>query len=162
LVGWVRLTHHECDNGVSNFAQFMYGAGPSTLYDESRLSYETAKWMERQFAWAPARLYRQLSRSLMAGHLVPMREWPPDKLPPNLFENGPDARVKTKITFMTGTRNKTFSPTSQRKTYEWFCAHHGNGRHTFAPLEGFGHLDVWLAKEQSKVHDVVLKGLARR
>jgi hypothetical protein len=160
LVAWSRLTHYESQNGVCNFAQFMYGAGPSTLYDESKLTDTTARWMEGQFAWAPARLYRQLARSLLAGHLVPMREWPEDWLARNLFEDGP-AKIDTKIRFITGTRNRCFSPTSQRKTYEWFSAYHPKGQHDFKPLEGFGHLDVWLAADQSKVHEIVLEGLER-
>jgi pimeloyl-ACP methyl ester carboxylesterase len=160
LVTWSRLTHYEAENGVCNFAQFMYGAGPSTLYDESKLTEVTARWMEGQFAWAPARLYRQLARSLLAGHLVPMREWPADALAPDLFENGP-APMDTRITFITGTRNRCFSPTSQRKTYEWFSAYHAKDQHQFRPLEGFGHLDVWLAADQSAVHKVVLEGLRR-
>jgi pimeloyl-ACP methyl ester carboxylesterase len=160
LVAWSRLTHHEAQNGVCNFAQFMYGAGPSTLYDESKLTEETARWMEGQFAWAPARVYRQLARSLLAGHLVPMREWPDGTLAPDLFENGP-APVDTRITFITGTRNRCFSPTSQRKTYEWFSAYHAKDQHQFRPLEGFGHLDVWLAADQSMVHEIVLEGLRR-
>jgi hypothetical protein len=160
LVGWVRMTHHECQNDVSNFAQFMYGAGPSTLYDESRLTEDTARWMEGQLAWAPARLYRQIARSLLAGHLVPLREWPPETLAPTLFESGP-VPMDTRITFMTGTRNRCFSPTSQRKTYEWFSAYHGKDQHAFEPLEGFGHLDVWLAADQSLVHEVVVNGLER-
>jgi pimeloyl-ACP methyl ester carboxylesterase len=160
LVTWSRLTHYEAENGVSNFAQFMYGAGPSTLYDESKLTEVTARWMEGQFAWAPARLYRQIARSLLAGHLVPMREWPGDALAANLFEHGP-APMDTRITFITGTRNRCFSPTSQRKTYEWFSAYHAKDQHQFRPLEGFGHLDVWLAADQSAVHEVVLEGLRR-
>jgi pimeloyl-ACP methyl ester carboxylesterase len=163
LVAWVRLTHHECNNDACNFAQFMYGVGPSTLYDESKLTEETARWMERQFAWAPARLYRQLARSMLAGHLVPLQLWDQAQLPTNLFEQGPDKDLDTKITFIVGTRNRTFSPTSQLRTYEWFSAHHENpaDQYEFKALEGFGHLDVWLAADQSTVHDVVLQGLER-
>jgi hypothetical protein len=161
LVGWSRMTHHECSNDVSNFGQFMYGAGPSTLYDESKLSDVTARWMETQLAWAPARLYRQISRSLIAGHLVPMRRWEPAKLKTDLFETGPARNVDTLITFITGTRNRCFSPTSQWKTYEWFRRHQPQIEHRFQPLEGFGHLDVWLAADQSLVHEYVVEGLER-
>ena len=162
LVAWVKLTHHECDNSVCNFAQFMYGVGPSTLYDEAKLTKETAQWMQGQFGWAPARLYRQLARSILAGHLVPMQQWPGNELGANLFEAGPKD-LGTKITFMVGTRNRTFSPTSQLMTYQWFSAHHDHPQtqYKFVPLEDFGHLDVWLAKDQSKVQDVVLEGLSR-
>jgi hypothetical protein len=163
LIAWVRLTHHECENDVCNFAQFMYGVGPSTLYDESKLTEETARWMEQQFAWAPARLYCQLARSMLAGHLVPMERWDESELPTNLFERGPDVDLDTKITFMVGTRNRTFSPASQLRTYEWFSAHHDNptSQYEFKALEGFGHLDVWLAQDQAKVHEVVIDGLSR-
>jgi hypothetical protein len=159
LVAWVRMTHHECANDVSNFGQYMYGAGPSTLYDESKLSERTAEWMATQLAWAPARLYRQIARSVIAGHLVPMRPWEADQLRPDLFESGPPPEVDTRITFMTGTRNRCFSPTSQWKTCEWFRGHQPGHGHEFKPLEGFGHLDVWLAEDQDLVHEAVLNGL---
>jgi hypothetical protein len=159
LVGWSRLTHHECESDVCNFAQFMYGAGPSTLYEESRLSPETRRWMEGQFAWAPVRLYRQIGRSLLVGHLVPMRHWDPSMLRMDLFETGP-SKVDTRITFITGTRNRCFSPASQLRTFEWFSAHQPDQGHQFKPLEGFGHLDVWIGQHQEPVHEVVLDGLA--
>lgn len=160
LVAWVRATHHECENDVCNFAQFMYGAGPSTLYEESRLNEATARWMESQFAWAPARLYRQIARSLLAGHLVPMRQWQHEHLRMDVFEAGPPAHVDSRITFMTGTRNRCFAPLGQQRTYEWFCAHQPHHGHDFRPLHGYGHLDVWVGREREPVDDVVLAGLS--
>jgi pimeloyl-ACP methyl ester carboxylesterase len=158
ILEWVRLTHRECEDPVCNFGQFMYGAGPSTLYDERYLQPETRTWMRGQLAWAPIRLYRQISRSLMAGHLVPMREWEDSHLPERLFEDGPAKNVETRITFMTGSDNRCFSPLSQRRTHEWFSAFQPN-EHMFKPIDGFGHLDVWLRDDNQPVHDVVLDGL---
>jgi hypothetical protein len=160
ILNWVKLTHRECEDPVANFGQFMYGSGPSTLYEERHLTPETRTWMRDQLAWAPIRLYRQISRSLMAGHLVPMREWA-DALPENLFEDGPADRMTAKITFITGSDNRCFSPLSQRRTHEWFSAFQPN-RHDFVPIDGFGHLDVWLRPDAEPVHEAVRAGLEPR
>jgi hypothetical protein len=164
LVEWVRWTHNECESDVCNFGNFMYGSGRSTLYDEGTLEPITRKWMENQLSWAPMRLYRQMARSLVAGHLVPMREWDEDSVRGDLFETGPPADMKTRITFITGTENRTFSPRSQERTYEWFSRYHGDEQHAFWPLEGYGHLDVWLREDSSRpgsVFDKVVDGLKR-
>ena len=157
MVEWVRLTHHECEDDVCNFGQFMYGSGASTLYEERRLTRETREWMRDQLAWAPIRVYRQIGRSLLAGHLVPMREWG-RALPDDLFEAGPAAHMDARVTFITGSENRCFSPLSQRRTHEWLSAFQP-GRHSFEPIDGFGHLDVWLRDDAEPVHEAVLEGL---
>lgn len=159
LVGWVRLTHNECRSDVCNFGNFMYGDGRRTLYDERDLRPETREWMEDQLSWAPMRLYRQMARSLVAGHLVPMREWPHDMLRGDLFETGPTPS-KTQITFIAGAENRCFSPRSQQRTYEWFASFQPD-QHELALLPGFGHLDVWLRPDAAPVFDTVIAGLRR-
>jgi len=157
LVNWVRMTHNECTSDVCNFGNFMYGDGRRTLYDERDLRPETREWMENQLSWAPMRLYRQIARSLVAGHLVPMREWPDDVLRGDLFETGP-SESNTQITFIAGAENRCFSPRSQQRTYEWFASHQP-GQHRLAVLPGFGHLDVWLRPDAAPVFDKVIAGL---
>jgi len=157
LVDWVRLTHNECRSDVCNFGNFMYGDGRSTLYRESKLTPETRDWMQDQLSWAPTRVYRQLARSLLAGHLVPMREWPDELLRADLFENGPSP-MDTRITFVAGSDNRTFSPRSQERTCEWFSSFQP-GQHQFRTLEGFGHLDVWLREDSRPVFDKVVEWL---
>jgi hypothetical protein len=159
IVRWVQRRRRGPEGPVTAFAQWMYGSAPSALFDPMTLEPATLAWLETQFAWAPLRLYRQIGRSLVAGHLVPMREWAPHDLPPDLFRRGP-ADVDTKITFMTGTANRCFSPLSQQRTYEWFSTYHGHDRHALKALPGFGHLDVWLRPDAAPVFDVVVEGLA--
>jgi pimeloyl-ACP methyl ester carboxylesterase len=159
LVAWVRLVHREGPSDVRNFAHFMYGSGPSTLFDESTLDPETREWLENQLSWAPIRLYRQISRSLLAGHLVPLQEWD-ERLPGDVFETGPAENDALRITFITGTENRTFSPRSQQRTHEWF-ERYQPGQHVFRPLEGFGHLDVWLRPDAAPVFEEVIEGLER-
>lgn len=156
LVRWVERRRHATEGPVTGFAQWMYGSARPALFDPTTLENETLEWLETQFAWAPLRLYRQIARSLIAGHLVPMREWPQSDLPRDVFRTGP-AEIDTKITFMTGTANHCFSPLSQRRTYEWF-RHHGDDRHVLKSLKGFGHLDVWL-RPDAEVFETVVKGL---
>ena len=157
LVNWVRMTHNECRSDVCNFGNFMYGDGRRTLYDERDLRPETREWMENQLSWAPMRLYRQIARSLVAGHLVPMREWPDDVLRGDLFETGP-SESNTQITFIAGAENRCFSPRSQQRTYDWFASHQP-GQHRLEVLPGFGHLDVWLRPDAAPVFDKVIAGL---
>jgi hypothetical protein len=113
--------------------------------------------MENQLSWAPMRLYRQMARSLVAGHLVPMREWPHDMLRGDLFETGP-SKSDTRITFIAGAENRCFSPRSQQRTYEWFASHQPR-QHKLEVLPGFGHLDVWLRPDAAPVFDTVIAGL---
>jgi len=136
----------------------MYGAGPSTLYDERTLTPATRLWMEDQLSWAPIRLYRQIVRSLSAGRLVPLREWPDDLLRNDLFDVGPQSH-DARITFMAGAQNRTFSPLGQQRTLDWFSTFQPC-RHRFCELEGFGHLDVWLRPDVEAVHALVLNGLS--
>jgi hypothetical protein len=158
LVQWVERTGQGSEGRVSGFAQWMYGGGPSSLYDPRTLDKETLEWLQTQFAWAPMRLYQQIGRSLLVGHLVPMRDWTDEDLRLDLFRTGP-ADVETRITFITGTENRCFSPLSQRRTYEWFSKYHGHGKHRLVLLRGFGHLDVWLRPDAGVVYDEVVKGL---
>lgn len=163
LVQWVDRTRRSSDGEgpVSSFHQWMYGGKRSTLYDPRTLEKETLEWLETQFAWAPLRLYKQIGRSLRAGHLVPMRDWTENELQPDLFRTGP-ADVETRITFMAGTENRCFSPSSQRRTYEWFSKYQGHDKHDIVDLPGFGHLDVWLRPDSPIVFEKIVKGLLDR
>jgi hypothetical protein len=157
LVRWTRLQRGTVATDVSSFAQFMYGSGHSTLYEERMLEPATREWMRNQLAWAPMRLYRQIARSVLAGHLVPMREWDGGRLH-DIFSEGPHDNGETKVTFMTGAANRCFAPISQQRTFEWFSAYQPK-RHAFVQIPGYGHLDVWLRRRADEVHEVVLKGL---
>jgi hypothetical protein len=156
LVDWVQLTHNECRSDVCNFGNFMYGDGRSTLYRESTLRKDTREWMENQLSWAPTRVYRQIARSLLAGHLVPMREWPDELLRGDLFETGPSTDAR--ITFVAGSENRCFSPRSQQRTCEWFSSFQP-GQHKFETLDGFGHLDVWMREDSAWIFDKVIEWL---
>ena len=67
MVGFVKLTHHECDNDVCRLASFTYGTGLPTLWRHENLNDETHEWIKGEFAAVPLTFFKQMARCVRAG-----------------------------------------------------------------------------------------------
>ena len=158
LAAWVKLVRRECANPVCRFTSYMYGVGPDILWSHQQLTPPTHDWVGREFSWVPMTFFRQIWRSVKAGHLIPVKGLP--GLPESFVAQPPD--TKAKITFMAGTANRCFAPESQQRSYEYFSAHAPPGWHEHVPLEGYGHLDVFYgAHAATETYPKILAGLSR-
>jgi hypothetical protein len=138
----VRVTHHECDNPVCKHASFTYGLGFPTMWDHENLDDATHEWIKGEFAHVPMSLFRQIANSIAAGELVSTGRYP-NELPP-LFTTQPP-QTNARFVFMTGDRNRTFSPEAMARTFEFF-ERFAPGKHIFQKVAGYGHLDMFFGR----------------
>lgn len=157
ITAFVKLTHHECDNPVCRYASFTYGTGFPTLWRHENLNSATHDWIKGEFAHVPLTFFRQMSRSVARGRLVPVEGRP--QLPENPVAGPP--RTDARVAFFSGTRNRCFLPDSQARTFDYFNAHRRD-YHSLHLLAGYGHLDVFMGQDaSSEVFPVMLGELER-
>jgi hypothetical protein len=136
LARWARLVRHEYDNPINAATTYIYGGESQALWRRDNLDDKTLDWLAREFGYAPFSFFKQIRRCSDVGHLVPVEE--SLGLPPDLMSAGPPDG--TRFTFLTGTANRFFLPSGQRKTYTHFNEIQP-GRHELVELKGFGHVD---------------------
>jgi hypothetical protein len=154
---FVRGTHHECDNLVCRMVSFTYGSGFPALWSHTNLDEATHNWVSGEFAEVPLSFFRQMARSVHAGHLVPLSAL--EGLPESYVDQEPatDAR----FVFLAGEDNRCFLPESQQRSFEFF-ARHRRGRDSLYRIRGYGHLDVFLGRNAARdVFPLILEELAR-
>lgn len=143
LQGLVKLTHHECNNGVCRFSSFTYGTGFPVLWRHENLSERTHNWIRQEFGNVPMSFFRQMTRCLDAGHLV--SQLPGLPADSTEFRPGTDAR----IAFIAGELNACFKWQSQQASFDWFERYQPN-YHSLHVLGGYGHLDVFIGKNAER------------
>jgi pimeloyl-ACP methyl ester carboxylesterase len=146
LVGFVRLTHRECDNIVCRFASFTYGVGFPTLWRHENLNDETHDWLSGEFAAVPLTFFQQIGRCMRAGHLVSSD--PGGRLPASFTAQPP--KTEARFAFFAGEENRCFVPESQRRTHAWFRQHRPHGTDTLHVIPGYAHLDVFMGKDAGR------------
>ena len=157
LQALVKLTHHECDNGVCRFSSFTYGTGFPVLWRHENLSPTVHEWIRQEFAAVPITFFRQMARCLNAGHLVspyglPSLAADPTASPP---------KTNARFALVAGELNNCFNWQSQRSTFDWF-ERHRPGYHSLHVLGGYGHLDVFIGKNAAQdTFPVILAALDR-
>ncbi len=157
LAGWGAAARREATDPVLGFANFLYGVGPDVLFSRDALADPVARWLPREFGYAPFSFFEQMRRSVRAGHVVPVSDL--YALPRDLLAGAP--RTGARFTLLAGTRNTCFVPAAQERTHAWLDAH-APGRHALRLLDGRGHQDPWFARDADRdVHPVVLAALAR-
>jgi hypothetical protein len=155
--GWVRLTHHECDNQVCKLASYTYGTGKPTLWLHKNLNDATHDWLKDEFAEVPLTFFDQITRCVKAGQLISVEGLP--ELPERFADQPP--QTDARFAFFAGDRNVCFLPVSQRRTHEWFEGH-APGRHSLHVLPRYSHLDVFMGKDAARdVFPLILDELAR-
>jgi hypothetical protein len=157
ISAFVRLTHRECDNLVCRYASFTYGVGFPTLWRHENLNDETHDWLTHEFAAVPLTFFRQIGRSIRAGHLVSVDGQL--KLPRRFGAEPPmtDAR----IALFAGAMNRCFLPESQVRTFRYLDAIRP-GYHSLHVIPEYAHLDVFMGKDAARdVFPIMLRELNR-
>lgn len=142
---WVKLTHHECDNGVCKLASYTYGSGKPTLWRHENLNEATHAWMRHEFADVPLTFFAQMRRCVAAGRLLSVEGRP--ELPADLTSQAP--QTDARFVLLAGEMNACFEPESQQRTFDWL-QRHAPGRHALHHLPGYGHLDVFMGKDAAR------------
>ncbi len=157
MVGFVRLTHRECDNTVCRMVSFTYGSGWPALWSHDNLDDATHDWIRGEFAEVPMTFFAQMNKCIRAGHLVAVSER--DGLPSSYVDQAP--QTDARIVLLAGEDNLCFLPESQARTFE-FLEQHRPGRDALHRIKGYGHLDVFLGKNAAKdTYPLILEELAR-
>lgn len=143
----VHATHFECGNAVCKHSSFVYGVGFPTLWRHENLDDATHEWIKGEFAHVPVSLFEQTHDCLVAGHLVPAKEYP--EIPAQLGMQAP--QTDAVFTFITGGENRTFRPVAMRNSWKFFNKYapvppNSPPKHGFKQYEGYGHLDIFLGK----------------
>lgn len=141
----VKLTHHECDNGVCRFASFTYGIGFPVLWRHENLDDRIHDWIRGEFASVPITFFRQMTRCLDEGHLVGCESLP--GLPQDFIAQPP--KTDARFAFVAGALNDCFNWQSQQATYDWFEQHRPRF-HSLRVLGGYGHLDVFIGANAAR------------
>ena len=141
----VRTTHRECDNTTCRMVSFIFGAGRPALWSHANLNPQTHFWLKGEFGDVPMTFFQQMKRSVAAGHLVAVSGLP--GMPSDFGVDPP--KTDARFVFFTGLDNKCFHPRAQKASFEWIKKH-VPGNHTFHPLEGYGHLDVFMGRDSAR------------
>ena len=152
----VRATHPECDNLVCRMVSFTFGSGFPALWSHANVDPRTHEWIRGEFGAVPMSFFRQMAKSIRAGHVVPLSALP--GLPISYVAQAPatDAR----FVFLAGAQNRCFLPESQQVAYKFF-ARHRPGRHSIYRIPGYGHLDIFFGRRAAiDVHPLILEELA--
>jgi hypothetical protein len=145
LQGVVKLTHHECDNGVCRFSSFTFGVGFPVLWHHENLNGAIHDWIRGEFGAVPMRFFLQMNECLDAGHLVGYEGLP--GLPADFAAAPPPTQAR--FAFIAGERNDCFKWQSQQATYDWFESFRPN-YHSLHVLGGYGHLDVFIGEHAAR------------
>lgn len=154
----VALTHPECDNIVCRMVSFTYGSGFPALWSHRNLDAATHDWISGEFADVPMSFFRQMGRSVDAGHLVSAHDHP--EIPDDLVAGPP--RTDARFSFLAGADNRCFLPESQVRTHAWFAAQRPGKGDTLHVLPGYGHLDVFFGRRAWRdTYPIILEELHR-
>lgn len=141
----VRLTHHECNNGVCKQVSFTYGSGFPALWRHENLNDETHDWLSDEFAHVPMSFYRQIAMSVKEGHLRSAGD--NSFFPASLTEKEP--QTDARITFFAGENNLCFLPLSQQQSFAYFDRIRPN-HHRLQLIPAYSHLDIFIGKNASE------------
>ena len=141
LTGFVRLTHHECDNTVCRMVSFVYGTGFPALWRHENLNDATHEWLKREFAEVPLSFFRQMAKCVERGNLVSVKGY--KQLPADFAAQAP--QTDARFALFAGAKNLCFLPESQQHTFDYFEKHQP-GRHSLQIFDSYGHLDVFMGQ----------------
>jgi pimeloyl-ACP methyl ester carboxylesterase len=145
MVGYVRATHHECDNTVCRLASFTYGTGKPTLWSHALLDEATHDWLRSEFGPVPLTFFDQMSRCVEAGQLVAVDRF--SELPATFASRPP--QTDASIVLLAGQENRCFLSESQQRTYD-FLERAGKGQYALHVFPEYGHLDMFMGKDAAR------------
>ncbi len=138
---WIKLVHHECDNGVCKWSSYTYGVGKPTLWRHENLNDATHEWLKGEFADVPLTFFKQIDACVRAGRLLSVDHHP--ELPADFTAQPPGTDAR--IVFLAGARNLCFTAESQRRSHAWY-ERHLPGRTALHVFDGYGHLDMFMGR----------------
>jgi hypothetical protein len=139
--GWIKLSHHECDNAVCKWSSYTYGTGKPTLWRHENLNPQTHEWMKGEFADVPLTFFSQILRCVRAGRLLAVEHHP--ELPRDFAAQPP--QTDARVVFLAGAQNKCFTAQSQRTSHAWYDRL-APGRSALHVFDGYGHLDMFMGQ----------------
>ena len=145
VAGFVRMTHHECDNLVCRLVSFTYGSGFPALWRHENLNDETHEWLSHEFARVPVSFFEHIAKGVSEGSLVSTGRY--DQLPRNFTAQPP--KTDARFVLFAGDRNRCFLSESQERTFE-FLDRHQPGHHAVHVIPGYGHLDVFMGRNAAE------------
>jgi pimeloyl-ACP methyl ester carboxylesterase len=157
LVGFVRLTHHECDNLVCRMVSFTYGTGFPCLWEHENLNDDTHAWLTNEFAKVPMTFFAQMAKCVTRGHLVSVDGY--KELPESFVARPP--QTDARFVLLAGEENRCFLAESQRRTFRWLDGLQP-GRHSLYTVPKYGHLDMFMGEHAARdVFPFILEELGR-
>ena len=141
ISGFVRLTHHECDNAVCKGVSFTYGSGFPALWSHENLNDDTHEWVKQEFAHVPISFFEQIMRCVRTGNLVSVEG--KGELPGDFAAQPP--QTDARFAFFAGEDNHCFLAESQIRAYDHFAAFRKD-YHSLHVLPRYGHLDVFMGQ----------------
>ena len=145
LTGFVKLTHHECDNTVCRMVSFVYGTGFPALWRHENLNDATHEWLKGEFKEVPFSFFKQMAQCVKRGNLVSVKGF--SQLPEDFAAKPP--QTDARFSFFAGAKNLCFLPESQQLTFDFF-ERYQPGRHSLTIFDTYGHLDVFMGKNAVK------------
>jgi hypothetical protein len=142
---WIKLDHHECDNGVCKWSSYTYGTGKPTLWSHENLNERTHEWLKGEFAAVPLTFFTQIVRCVRAGRLLAVEQHA--ELPHDFTAQAPETDAR--VVFLAGARNKCFTADSQRASHAWYAGH-APGRTALHVFDGYGHLDMFMGQHAAR------------
>jgi hypothetical protein len=142
---WIKVDHHECDNGVCKWSSFTYGTGKPTLWSHANLNPETHDWLKDEFAAVPLTFFSQIVSCVEAGRLLSVDGHP--ELPADFAAVAP--RTDARIAFLAGADNVCFTAESQRRSHAWYAGQ-ATGPTALHVFDGYGHLDVFMGRHAAR------------
>jgi pimeloyl-ACP methyl ester carboxylesterase len=138
------LFHRECDNSVCKQVSFYYGAGFPALWSHENINDRTHEWLREEFAEVPMSFYRQITRCVHHGSLIPYDH--PGELPAEPADEAP--RTRARFALFAGEDNLCFLPESQERTYGYLAKHRDSDSLHIVP--GYGHLDMFMGENAAR------------
>lgn len=144
-------THLECSSAFCHRLSFIYGH----LYRHAQLNAATHDRLDEQFGRCNIAALQHLSQLVSCGHAREFdhgrrgnlaRYGRPD--PPDYLDPGPFADVD--ITFLSGTENRTYLPSSTARTFDWLVEANGSEHYRRHLLPGYGHLDTFMGVDAAR------------
>lgn len=148
LLRWIaegvsRLSH-ECDNPYCHALSFMWGAGPSAVFEHKNLAPETHARLHQLFGPTSFAFHRNVMQLHRLGH-TPRKNPAANGAAVDFHES---ARTNTTRTlFVRGERNKVFGE-SQDLSYR-MCRAYNPAIYKHAIFEGYGHQDIFIGKNSA-------------
>lgn len=157
-LGRLSARRRMCDSDVCRSANFYYGVGPEALWLHANLDEDTHTWNNREWGFCPFSFFKQMGQCALAGHLVPSGAV--SRLPDSFTDvELADISDLPRFTFMAGSANTCFLPSSQERTWRHF-EERDPGRHHLRLLPGYSHLDVFIGRDAHRdVYPHIVSGL---